>query len=68
MRSRIDARQRWLQGEQAALAARVAEATAPAVAERDERLSAAAALRQQVEGLRYDKAFSLTLPSEWIDP
>jgi hypothetical protein len=52
LRLRMDARQRWLEGEEAALAAKVAEATAPAAAERDRHLSAAAALRQEVEHLR----------------
>lgn len=49
---RVDARQRWLEGEEVALAAKVTEATAPAAAERDRHLSAAAALRQEVEHLR----------------
>lgn len=52
LRQRIEARQRWLDDEQAALAAKVAEATAPAVAERDKRSTASAALRQEVQGLR----------------
>lgn len=52
LRLRMDARQRWLEGEEAALAAKVAEATAPAAAERDRHLSATAALRQEVEHLR----------------
>lgn len=52
LRARIEARQRWLEGEEAALAAKITEATAPAAAERNRHLSAAAALRQEVEALR----------------
>lgn len=48
----MEARQRWLEGEEAALVAKVAEATAPATEHLDQLLSAAMVLRQEVEALR----------------
>ncbi len=52
LQARMEARQRWLEGEEAALVAKVAEATAPATEHLDQLLSAAMVLRQEVEALR----------------
>ena len=52
LRARMEARERWLATERSALDAKVAEATAPAAAQRDARAAAAAALRSEVDALR----------------
>jgi hypothetical protein len=64
LQQRIDARRRWLDNEQAALDAKVADAIAPAAAQRDQRLSTAAALRQEVEALRCE-ALALIPAAQW---
>lgn len=51
-RTRLAARERWLAGERAELDAKVAQATAPAVAQQQARSSAVDGLRQQVQQLR----------------
>lgn len=52
LRARMEARERWLATERSALDAKVAEATAPAAAQRDARAAATAALRSKVDELR----------------